>query len=445
MLFEILMAALLLLAFAMLAPSLLKKHRLKELDRNQQNVAIARERLDEVAAEHASGEMSDDVFAQVKDELEASLIDDVQVDESSATSSDSSANTGRNTLFVLLLLVPVGAVGLYQKLGSPQYIEYAGASAGQAAASPHNMGDSGSSLSMEDVVEKMQKRVEQNPQDGETWFMLAKTHMSMKAYDKALSALQKAYEIFGDQPPILLGMADAMAMIGDGDLTGKPSEYIEKALQIDPDNSTGLWLGGMSAQQNGDFDLAVKRWLMLMPELSGDDESLQQLKMLIAQAIEEAKSKGITVDGAKLLAEVQASRPTMVEQMPSQSEPPAAPAETSAVQIKAWVSLDPAIKDQVSANDTLFVFAKATSGPPMPLAAFKGSVADLPLEVTLDDSMAMMPQLKISGFPEVAVSARIAKGGTPMTQPGDITSEAVTVETGNGTVGVELKISKVVQ
>ena len=80
----------------------------------------------------------------------------------------------------------------------------------------------------------------------------------------------------------------------------------------------------------------------------------------------------------------------------------------------------------------------------MPLAAFKTTVSELPLEVTLDDSMAMMPQMKLSMFDEVVVNARVSKSGQPTASAGDLTSASESVQLG-GVVGVELTISEVVQ
>jgi cytochrome c-type biogenesis protein CcmH len=92
------------------------------------------------------------------------------------------------------------------------------------------------------------------------------------------------------------------------------------------------------------------------------------------------------------------------------------------------VSLAESLKGQANPSDSLFVYAKAVSGPPMPLAAQRARVQDLPLTLTLDDSMAVIPALKLSGFTEVTVGARISKSRQATPQSGDLEGEVSPVK-----------------
>jgi cytochrome c-type biogenesis protein CcmH len=94
------------------------------------------------------------------------------------------------------------------------------------------------------------------------------------------------------------------------------------------------------------------------------------------------------------------------------------------------VRIAPGLLAEVTPEDTVFVFARAVSGPPMPLAVGRYTLATLPERIVLDDSSAMRPQLRISGFPEVKVQARVAKSGQPVAQPGDLQSRPVQVAVG---------------
>jgi cytochrome c-type biogenesis protein CcmH len=71
-------------------------------------------------------------------------------------------------------------------------------------------------------------------------------------------------------------------------------------------------------------------------------------------------------------------------------------------------------------------------------------VKDLPLEFTLDDSMAMQPQLKLSGFEQLVVVARVAKSGGPVAQPGDFQG-MTNVPVTPGSKGLQIVIDTVVK
>ena len=396
MTFWILAGVLVVLAIAWLAPSLLKTRKLSDLDRKQQNITIARERLDELAAENAAGEMTDVVYEQVKGELEASLIDDVD-ETADAEVVAGQGKVGLFTWAILGLCLLAGTLSLYQQLGSPQYIQYAGAGAGRTESAQHL---ASSAQSVDELIEKLKQRLEKSPEDGEGWFLLARSYMAQDKFQPALDALNKAYEIIGDHPQILLGIADASAMLKDGDLTGRPSELIDKALGLEPDNTTALWLGGMAAQQNGNFQQAIDRWSALVPSLAEDAQSQQRVKALIQEAARQAEQAGISVKAPQFAAPVSKS-------------------------IAVTVNVDPSITAAVSADTAVFVFARAAEGPPVPLAAFKTTVADLPMSITLDDARAMIPNFKLSDFDEVIVSARIAMSGNPVASAGDFSSDQV--------------------
>jgi cytochrome c-type biogenesis protein CcmH len=108
----------------------------------------------------------------------------------------------------------------------------------------------------------------------------------------------------------------------------------------------------------------------------------------------------------------------------------------SASALRGTVSISPKVKDQASPDDTVFVFARAAEGPPMPLAVARVRVRDLPYRFSLDDSMAMAPQLKLSAFPKVVVTARISKTGNASAQPGDLQGASAPVANNAGAVAV---------
>jgi cytochrome c-type biogenesis protein CcmH len=113
--------------------------------------------------------------------------------------------------------------------------------------------------------------------------------------------------------------------------------------------------------------------------------------------------------------------------------------------IRVEVALAPHLMERAAPTDTLFVLARAESGPPMPLAVSRHQVSDLPLRVTLTDQMAMMPAMRLSAFPRVKVSAKVSKSGQAGTQSGDLLATDVVVESANAPDSVQLLIDQVAE
>lgn len=397
--------ALILLALALLIPSLIRKNRL-EADRfDQENTRIARERLAELKNDLAEGNISQQEYDQVKDELEQTLAMDLsqEGDEKSTVVE----NSDKSLAIILLVLIPVLSILTYSQLGRFDSLD--GSAAQEMAGSGHEEGEM--SMSMEQAVAQLAERLQQQPDNAEGWFMLARSFMSMERYGEAASAFGKTVALMPGNADLLLAYADALAMIEGGKLSGKAYAIIKQALEIDPQNLQGLWMRGMAANETGDYRLALSSWYQLMPLLDDNVEAQTQLRSMIASVEPQLGSDALSELRKQYFAEPQ-----------TQAE------VASAASITVSVSLDDSMRDKVSASDTLFILARAVNGPPMPLAAVRKQVSDLPIKVVLDDSMAMMPAMKLSLFEQVKVSAIVSKAGQAGLKSGDLFGEVSPVD-----------------
>ena len=197
------------------------------------------------------------------------------------------------------------------------------------------------------------------------------------------------------KPEVMLLYADAIAYANDKNMAGKPTELVFKALALEPDNMTALWLGGMAKVQQGDVVNAIKLWKKLVALLPTGSESQQEIQALLAK---------IESEQPKVAAHSEATQKATVP----------------GIAIDVQVSLAPELQKSASPGDTVFIYAQALSGPKMPLAIVRKQVSDLPLTVSLNDTMAMMPNMKLSNFPNVKLLARISKSGNAVSQPGDL-------------------------
>ncbi len=418
MLFWIISAAMILAALAMLAPALLRNRQVESLDRDKQNLVIARERLAELEAERDNGTMTEAQFVQAKQELEQALLLDLDESGDEAVVQAGSNRAGLVGLVAIVVLVPLITLGLYAYLGSPQLT----VPADQRMASAHaGAPANGQMPPLKDMVAALISRLKENPEDPEGWFLLGRTYMAMKAYSNAAGAFERLQTLVGDDPTVLLTWADALAMSQQGDLRGKPAELIRKAVELAPDDATALWLAGMVEAQAGDYKLAIRHWERLQPMVQEDAESSQRVASLLAEA---RKKSGLQP------AEAAGQRPDT---------------QVAAGQggVKVRVVLAPALQDKVEPDEPLFIYAKALQGPRMPLAALRMQAKELPLEVSLDDSSAMTPQMRISNFKQVVVGARVSRSGNAIASPGDLKGEVSPVQVGGDGV-VEIVIDQVV-
>jgi cytochrome c-type biogenesis protein CcmH len=181
------------------------------------------------------------------------------------------------------------------------------------------------------------------------------------------------------------------------DFLGIPGERLETALRLDPDYPRALWLGAFAAMQRGQTALAVSRWQSLLDNQPADSEAATILRDLIVNADSGA---GNNTGEAALGAD-----PRTADAGPG---------------LTVNVILADHLAAGLDGSETLFVFARAAQGPPMPLAVARLRVSDLPLTVTLDDSMAMAAGMKLSDFERVVVGARISMSGIPTASSGDL-------------------------
>ena len=386
-----------------LRPLLLELNK-NDVDRVAQNVAITKERLNELKLELEQDTITQAEYEQTKEELEQALLNDIEESNVKLKSTSNVLYT-RFTRYLLIVSVPVLAVGFYAFLGTPDLIE--GREKQAAAPAGHSSSPNSKQASLEDLIEKLAARMKEKPDDAEGWFMLGRSYMSMGRYKEAVDALEKTNTLVPNNPVVMLRYADALTTVRGGQISGKPFELIKRAVELSPDNQTGLWLLGMGYEEQGAYKKAISYWNQLLPLL--EDE---QSKVEVNKLITDAKRKS----GIKIIEEPKTQ---------------AATKESNANNtLTVVVSIDKHQLNNVSENDIVFIFARSLQGSPMPLAVVRKQVKDLPIEVTLDDTMAMTPAMKLSSFTKVQVVARISKSGSAKAQRGDIQSEVEVARAG---------------
>jgi cytochrome c-type biogenesis protein CcmH len=102
------------------------------------------------------------------------------------------------------------------------------------------------------------------------------------------------------------------------------------------------------------------------------------------------------------------------------------------------VTLSAELRAKVAPEDSVIIFARPAEGSRMPLALTRVKAKDLPKTFSLDDTMAMPPDMTLSKFGEVIIGARVSKSGSPMPQKGDLEGLSKPVKVGRGDVAVTI-------
>jgi len=405
-----------------LPPLLAKRDAKPKLARQDITVSIYRDAAAELENDLRNGTLNEDQYQQARQELERRLLEDVAAEPAAEVSGG--AGVGRWAAIAVGLAVPLLAVGLYFKVGTPRALTEDVQRT--AAGGGHSQGQM-SEEEIKDMAARLAARLEQNPDDAEGWGMLARTSAALGRYAEAARAYKRLTELIPGNAQLLADYADILAMAQGRRLTGEPLNIIQQALKADPKHPKALALAGTAAFEAKDYQGAVAYWERLRAELPPGSEGYQSVSGGIAEA--RALASGASPEQA-MQAAAQAS---------SQGAAPAA----GAAKVAGQVTLSPALKDKVAPGDTLFVFARAASGPKMPLAILRFQAKDLPTTFTLDDSTAMNAAMKISNFPEVVVGARVSKSGNATPQAGDLEGLSGPVKVGSA--NLEVVIDRVVQ
>ncbi|MDH5228595.1 MAG: c-type cytochrome biogenesis protein CcmI [Gammaproteobacteria bacterium] len=399
-------------ALAFLLPPLLRKQvASNKINQKDLTVSIYQDQFAELENDLKNGVISQDQFEQAKVDAERNLLDDMSKLDADEKVEASNVKLNKAAAIVIALFIPVSAVSLYGYWGAGK------AGLDPENASPQVSAEQHNEQSVESMVDQLLVRLEQDPNDGQGWYMLARTYQFLKRYGDAVKAYEKVVVLGGGQDPdVLSSYADAVAMAGGRVLNERAIGLLQQAIAVDPQHVKSLWLLGTAAYQNEKYETALQHWENLFAVLPGGDDKEQ-----IAKNLAEVRTRlGLPVDIEKLKAESRQGlgmNPPMAQAGASQSTQAAA---MSDARISGNVTLGGAVASKANPNDTVFVFARAAQGPRMPLAIVKKQVKDLPFDFTLDDSMAMNPQMRLSSFAKVVVGARISKSGNAMPQPGDL-------------------------
>ena len=353
----------------LLIPVLRGRRAQREEDRTALNVALYQERVAELQVQREEGALTAEQLETGRAEAARELLADTEGVAPARVSS-----LGKAIPLLAAIMVPVLGLGLYLHFGSSDKVELT-----REFSQPPQ--------SLEEMVARLERAAAAQPDSAEGLYFLGRAYMAQNRPADAAKVFERAANLAGRQPELLGQWAQAQYFADDKKWSDKIQALTDEALKADPKEVTSLGLLGIAAFEGQRYQEAIGYWQRLMNELPVGDQSRTALEGGIEKAREQLLASGGKVE--------------------------AAPAAKTQASIRVSVDLADAVKASALPGDSVFIFARAVSGPPAPLAVKRVTVADLPITVELGDVDAMMPQLKLSNFPEVQLMARISRAGQP--------------------------------
>ncbi|MDR4652683.1 MAG: c-type cytochrome biogenesis protein CcmI [Nitrosomonas sp.] len=448
--FWVISGILIVVALLFIVPTLLKGRNEQEerVERDAVNVTVYRDQLAELEKDLENDILTQDQYSQSKQELQQRMLQDIPDRTEVETKNPGGfANIAISTVIVMAL--PIAAVYLYLEIGDTRGLlpqaQLANATQMQQHPGNNNETPAGHDNFMS-VLDNLITRLNNNPEDIEGWFMLARTYAIMKRYDEAANTYARLNEMIPKNPQILSDYADVLAMTNDGSLIGKPSELITEALNIDPEYPKALALAGTVEYEKKEFNQAAVYWERLLAVIPDESQLAQSVRESIADARELAVKEsgaqpaqvaeaGGSVGGA-VDKKSNSNASDIKSQQMERDTSSVSSTESSSLSISGTVTISDTVSSSVNPNDTLFIYARAETGPKMPLAILRLKASDLPAVFTLTDEMAMTPAMKLSSFPNVIIEARISRSGQAVPSSGDLQGLSNPVKVGANNVAI---------
>jgi cytochrome c-type biogenesis protein CcmH len=291
----------------------------------------------------------------------------------------------------IALCFSLAAVALYRLVGTPAALE-----AQPVTAMP---------ATLDDAIKELQAELAKNPDQPEGWRLLGQALGNSQRFAESRDAYAHAAKLTPREPDVLVEAAQARALAApERRFDEQAVTMLRQALEVQPQHQRARWFLGIAQRQAGNNAEAAQTWEPLLAAV--DAATANSLRGQINDARKAA--------GMEPLA------------APAQ---PVTPAASTANALRVRVQLDPdhAARARLRGDATVFVIARAAGGPPMPIAVERHTLADLPLDVTLDDGDSPMPTAKLSALKDVEVLARISASGDAIPQAGDLESKPVRV------------------
>lgn len=234
--------------------------------------AIFRDQLGEIDRDVADGSIGRAEADAARAEVARRLIHEEQ-----AVSAQIAAERRPGRLVpALVVLMPIAALAFYLAIGSPYMPGQPLTSRPEAIARQELLG----------LVAKVEAHLDEKPDDGQGWEVLAPVYERLGRFDDAVRAYGNAVRLLGSTAAREADLGEAIVRANDGTVTGEAEAAFRRAADLAPDDPRPQFYVALALGQAGKRDEAIAAWQALLAKAPADASwvpvAQQQLAMLQA-------------------------------------------------------------------------------------------------------------------------------------------------------------------
>jgi cytochrome c-type biogenesis protein CcmH len=260
------------------------------------------------------------------------------------------------------------------------------------------------------MVGKLEKRLQDEPNDLTGWLMLGRSYVTLNRLDEAVVAFDHARRLDARSADAAMGLGEAMSLRAGGEITPQAAQLFEEALTYAPANPQALLFAGFAAAARGDRGLARTRWQALK-SMNPPPQVVQMLDARIA----ELGPPGTDSGGVAVASPGGTSA--------SSTGTSTSPGDLNGAEVTVNISIAPALKSRLVSEAPLFVFAREPGSKGPPLAAKRLTSTAIGTQVHLSSADSMMPGRALAKGQQVSITARVSFSGQPVPSAGDLYGE----------------------
>jgi cytochrome c-type biogenesis protein CcmI len=400
------------------------EHLLQSSGENEQRIQIYHQRLAELDDDVQLSKMSNEDFKSAVIELKRGLLNELSPEKNLNFRGNNVTLLVAGSLFLLSFTVIFYSLsGNHNQLIQWEKAQLALPQLGERAMM--QKGEPLTSNELQQFALALRTKIAKQGEDEMAWMLLGQVSMSLGDYKMAMQAFDKTLVINPNNVTVLLSYTQLILISGNPDYN-RAGRMLTNILAVEPNNFDAISLLGLIAYERGDLAEAKSAFNVLLSSMSKDDERYLMIKSRVDEITAKLTPSSTKTDDT--LGAQSQLRKTSTDASFNKFEQSSS---GQANAIKVTITLAESLIQKIPDNATLFVFAKAVSGPRMPLAVVKKNAFSFPLDVVLSEENAMVEGLSIAKFEQVIITARVSVDENVMSAAGELQGQSKVIEVKN--------------